>query len=72
MQQSTNDENLHAISGHVRRYSLHIRTWHGYMNNIQWNLSNLTHQGTREICRIVQDFGILNFLHAVPKFSRQV
>jgi hypothetical protein len=25
MQQSTNDENLHAISGHVRRYSLHIR-----------------------------------------------
>ena len=25
MQQSTNDENVHAISGHVRRYSLHIR-----------------------------------------------
>jgi hypothetical protein len=26
---------------------------------IQWNLSNPTHQGTREMCRIVQDVGIL-------------
>jgi hypothetical protein len=25
----------------------------------QWNLSNPTHQGTREMCRIVQDVGIL-------------
>jgi hypothetical protein len=23
--------------------------------NIQWNLSNATHQGTREMCQIVQD-----------------
>jgi hypothetical protein len=37
------------------------KTWHGYMNNIQWNLSNLTHQGNREMCRIVQDVGILRF-----------
>ena len=28
---------------------------------IQWNLSNPTHQGTREMCRIVQDVGILGF-----------
>jgi hypothetical protein len=36
------------------------------MNNIQlfeiqWNLSNLTHQGTRKMCQIVQDAGILRF-----------
>ena len=28
---------------------------------VQWNLSNPTHQGTREMCRIVQDVGILRF-----------
>ena len=28
---------------------------------IQWNLSNPTHQGIREMCRIVQDVGILKF-----------
>ena len=28
---------------------------------IQWNLSNPTHQGTREMCQIVQDVGILRF-----------
>jgi hypothetical protein len=28
---------------------------------IQWNLSNLTHQGTREICQNVHDVGILRF-----------
>ena len=35
--------------------------------NIQWNLSNLTHQGmTRKMCQVVQDIGILRFY-----FSRQ-
>ena len=29
---------------------------------IQWNRSNPTHQGTREMCRIVQDVGILGFV----------
>ena len=29
--------------------------------SIHWNLSNPTHQGTREMCRIVQDVGILRF-----------
>ena len=29
--------------------------------HIQWNQSNPTHQGTREMCRIVQDVGILRF-----------
>ena len=29
---------------------------------IQWNLSNPTHQGTREMCRTVQDVGILRFI----------
>ena len=28
---------------------------------IQWNLSNLTHQGTRERCQIAQDVGKLRF-----------
>jgi hypothetical protein len=27
----------------------------------QWNLSNPTHQGTREMCQIVQDIRILRF-----------
>jgi hypothetical protein len=26
---------------------------------IQWNMCNLTHQGTTEICRIVQDVGFI-------------
>ena len=26
---------------------------------LRWNLSHPTHQGTREMCRIVQDVGIL-------------
>jgi hypothetical protein len=26
---------------------------------LQWNLSNQTHQGTGEMCQIVQDVGIL-------------
>jgi hypothetical protein len=30
---------------------------------VPWNLSNPTHQGTREMCRIVQDVGILNFIY---------
>ena len=29
--------------------------------HIQWNLSIPTHQGTKEICRIVQDVGKLRF-----------
>ena len=29
--------------------------------NIQWNLSNPTHQGTMEMCRIAQDVGKLRF-----------
>ena len=28
---------------------------------VQWNLSNLTHQATREINRMVQDVGIIRF-----------
>ena len=28
---------------------------------VQWNLSNPTHQGTRELCRLVQDVRILRF-----------
>ena len=29
---------------------------------IQWNLSNPTHEGTEEMCRIVQDVGMLRFI----------
>jgi hypothetical protein len=28
-----------------------------YISVIQWTLSNPTHQGTMEMCRIVQDVG---------------
>ena len=35
---------------------------------IQWNLSNPTHQGTREMCRIVQDVGILRFYFNKQKY----
>jgi hypothetical protein len=31
-------------------------------NQLQWNLSNPTHQWTREMCRIAQDVGILGFI----------
>jgi hypothetical protein len=30
-------------------------------NQLQWNLSNPTQQGTREMCLIVQDVWILRF-----------
>ena len=35
-----------------------------------WNLSNLTHQaqGTREMCRIIQDVGILRFYFSYQKY----
>jgi hypothetical protein len=29
--------------------------------HVQWNLSIPTHQGTKEMCRIVQDVGKLRF-----------
>jgi len=29
---------------------------------VQWNLSNPTCLGTREMCRIVQDVGILSYI----------
>ena len=37
--------------------------------NIQWNLSNLTHQGTtRKMCQVVQDIGILGFYFSQQKY----
>ena len=39
-------------------------------NGIQSNLSNPTHQGTREICRIVQNVGILMFYLGQQKYFR--
>ena len=35
---------------------------------IQWNLSNPTHQETNEMCRIVQDVGILRFYFSKQKY----
>jgi hypothetical protein len=35
---------------------------------VQWNLSNPTHQGTREMCRIVQDVGILRVYFSKQKY----
>ena len=37
-------------------------------NVIQWNLSNPTHQGTREMCQFVQDVGILRFYFNKQKY----
>ena len=31
------------------------------VQDIQWNLSNTTYKVTREMCKIVQDVGILRF-----------
>ena len=48
----------------IHHFSLQLNIIIQKMNNylsIQWNLSNPTHQGTREICRIVQDVGKLRF-----------
>ena len=39
-------------------FSKRGRSCHIY---IQWNLSNPTHNGTRVMCQIVQDVGILQF-----------
>jgi hypothetical protein len=41
-----------------RKYEVNITV---YIYIIQWNLSNLTHQGTREMCQILQDVRILWF-----------
>ena len=36
---------------------------------LQWNLSNPTHQDTREMCQIVQDVGILRcWIAQVPLY----
>ena len=48
----------------IHHFSLQLNTIILKMNNylsIQWNLSNPTHQGTREMCRIVQGVGKLRF-----------
>ena len=37
------------------------------MIDIQWNLSNPTHQETREMCRIVPDVGKLGFYFLVDR-----
>ena len=42
--------------------------WSKPSYKIQWNLFNPTHQGIREICRIVQDVGLLRFLFSKQKY----
>ena len=39
----------------------HVKNTVYSVRYIQWNLSNPTHQGTREMCPIVQDVRILRF-----------
>ena len=39
---------------------------------VQWNLSNPTHKGTREMCQIVQDVGILRFYFSKQKYCRTI
>ena len=36
--------------------------------DIQWSMSNPTYKGTREMCRIVQDVGILRFYFSKQKY----
>ena len=38
------------------------------MSDVQWNLSNSTHQRTRAMCRILQDVGILRFYFIYQKY----
>jgi hypothetical protein len=38
----------------------------------QWNLSNPTHQGTKEMCLIVQDVTILRFSFSYQKYFRTI
>ena len=48
----------------IHHFSLQLNTIIQKMNNylsMLWNLSNPTHQGTREMCRIVQGVGKLRF-----------
>ena len=40
--------------------------------DVQWNLSNLTQHSTREMCRIVQDVGILGFILVKQKYFRTI
>jgi hypothetical protein len=50
-----NDTNFNSISAvSCRSMNMIIR-----VSTLQWNLSNPTHQGTREMYRNVQDVGIL-------------
>ena len=49
-----------SMTGQEKRDLLiQVTAWAGL--TVQWNLSNPTHQGTREMCRIVQDVGKLRF-----------
>jgi hypothetical protein len=46
--------------------------FHNCLSEVQWNLSNPTHQGTREMHRIVQDVRILRFYLSEHKFLSDV
>jgi hypothetical protein len=43
----------------LKDYECQCPTGYDGLRYIQWNLSNPTHKGTREMCRIVQDVRIL-------------
>ena len=55
---STRDENM---SRYTRFFSI---------IHIQWNLSNPTHQGTKEMCRMVQGVGKLRFSFWLTEISQ--
>jgi hypothetical protein len=48
---------------HSRIYPAHDVVQSVWYKYIQWNLSNPTYQGTREMCRIVQDVRTCLILH---------
>ena len=54
------------------KWFLCICTFHNCLSEVQWNLSNPTHQGTREMHRIVQDVRILRFYLSEHKFLSDV
>ena len=65
----------------INRYFIHFKVlpdltiskhkWTQYML-VQWNLSNPTHQGTREMCQNVQGEGILRFYFSEQIYFRTI
>ena len=59
------------LTGHDKKIgngNQHLQGTENRNFTVQWNLSNPKHQGTREMCPIVQDVGILRFYFSDHNF----